>query len=94
MPLRVSTTSLDPAEEELDVVGVLSSSSIEVGVEGDWARLLLVFLLLLLVSLPRRRCRIIWFCVIFMVFRAFLWSASREEEEKKQKQKAEVEVEV
>jgi hypothetical protein len=65
-PLRVSTTShVDAALEELDVVGVAkSSSSIEVGVEGEAALLLLLLPSALLTSLPRRRCSIIWFCVI------------------------------
>ena len=65
-PLRVSTTShVDAALEELDVVGVAkSSSSIEVGVEGEAALLLLLLPSALLTSLPRKRCSIIWFCVI------------------------------
>lgn len=71
-PLRVSATShVDAAEDELDVVGVAeSSSSIEVGVEGEAARLVVVLLPLL--SLPRKRCRIIWFCVI-VFFSSVVW---------------------
>ena len=63
---------------------VFTSLGNPMGVEGEAARLVLSLLWL---SLPRRRCRIIWFCVIVFFIKCVVKCASVGTEKKEKKEK-------